>query len=102
MARKLTMVLVASFLFLSPAGATLTPQKDRLISDKARQITPKVESSTPEENDDGKLVISDDTEVQLDGKESKLEDVPKTAEVILMELGKDKKSVLKIHFRTKK
>jgi hypothetical protein len=101
MARKLTLVLVASFLLLSPASAKLAPQKDRLISDKAREVTPKVEAGTPEE-DDGKLVISDDTEVQLDGKASKLEEVPKTAEVILMELGKDKKSVLKIHFRTKK
>jgi hypothetical protein len=101
MTRMLTMVLVASLLFLSPASATLAPQRDRLISDKIRQVTPKVESSAPEE-DNGKLVISDDTEIQLDGKASKLEDVPKTAEVILMELGKDKKSVLKLYFRTKK
>jgi hypothetical protein len=95
------MVLVASFLCLSVAHANLTPSKDRLNLDRARPAAPKVESSTPAE-DDGKLVISDTTEVMLDGKECKLEEVPKTAEVVLLELGKDKKAVMKIHFRTKK
>jgi hypothetical protein len=95
------MVLVASFLCLSVAHANLTPSKDRLNLDRARPAAPKVESSTPAE-DDGKLVISDKTEVMLDGNVCKLQDVPKDAEVVHLEVDKDKKSVLKIHFRTSK
>ena len=98
---RLTLVLGAFFLFLSVAHATLTPSKQRSIGDGVRPLAPKVEPNTPAE-DDGKLVISDTTEVMLDGKECKLEEVPKTAEVVLLEVGKDKKAVMKIHFRTKK
>src|SRR6266852_7375546 len=99
--KRLTLVLVAFFLSLSIAHATLTPSKPRSIVDGVRPLAPKVEPNTPAE-DDGKLVISDSTEVMVDGKVCKLEEVPKTAEVVLLEVGKDKKSVLKIHFRTKK
>jgi hypothetical protein len=83
------------------AHAKLSPFKDRLISDRPRPPAPKAESSAQPE-DDGKLVISDKTEVVLDGKVCKMEDVPKNAEVIRLEVGTDKKSVLRIHFRTKK
>ncbi|SRR5260370_37965725 len=103
---RLTLVLVAFFLSLSVAHATLTPSKQRSIGDGVRPLVPKVAPNTVEPNtpaeDDGKLVISATTEVMLDGKECKLEEVPKTAEVVLLEVGKDKKAVMKIHFRTKK
>jgi hypothetical protein len=99
--KRLTMALVAFFLFVAVAQATLTPSKQRSIVDGPRPIAPKVEPNIPAE-DDGGLVISDTTEVRLDGKVCELEEVPKTAEVVLLEIGKDKKSVLKIHFQTKK
>jgi hypothetical protein len=97
---RLTMVLVASFLSLSLAHASLAPQKERSIFDRPLPPAPKAEPA--EEQEGGGLVISDDTEVKLDGKGCKYEEIPESAEVILLEVGKDKKSVLKLHFRTKK
>jgi hypothetical protein len=97
---RLTMVLVASFLSLSVAHASLAPPKERSIFDRPVPPAPKAEPAAEQEA--GGLVISDDTEVKLDGKVCKYEEIPESAEVILLEVGKDKKSVLKLHFRTKK
>jgi len=55
----------------------------------------------PKPKDDG-LVITDATEVKLNGKVCQYEDVPGNAEIILLEVGRDKKAILKIHFRTQK
>jgi hypothetical protein len=94
------MVLVASFLCLSVAHASLAQPKERSIFDRPLPPAPKAEPAAEQEG--GGLVISDDTEVKLDGKVCKYEEIPESAEVILLEVGKDKKSVLKLHFRTKK
>ena len=96
---RLTMVLAASLFSLSVAHASLTTPKERSIFDRPLPPAPKAEPAPEQE---GGLVISDDTEVKLDGKVCKYEDIPESAEVILLEVGKDKKSVLKLHFRTKK
>jgi hypothetical protein len=93
------MVLAATLLALSVAHASLATPKERSIFDRPLPPAPKAEPAA--EQEDG-LVISDDTEVKLDGKECKYESIPESAEVILLEVGKDKKSVLKLHFRTKK
>jgi hypothetical protein len=95
---RLTIALVTSFLGLSMAHASLSSVKERSPFDKLPPPAPKAEAA-PEQ--DGGLAISDDTEVKLDGKLCKYEDIPESAEVILVELAKDKKSVLKLHFRTK-
>ena len=95
---RLTIALVTSYLGLSMAHASLAPVKERSPFDKLPPPAPKAEAA-PEQ--DGGLVISDDTELKLDGKLCKYEDIPECAEVILVELAKDKKSVLKLHFRTK-
>jgi hypothetical protein len=81
------------------AHASLAPSKDRPLFDKPLPTAPKAE---PAPHSDGELVISDDTEVKLDGKACKYEDIPESAEVILLEVSRDKKAVLKLHFRSKK
>src|SRR5437588_8886724 len=96
---RLTMVLVAFCLCLTSARGSLTPTKERSPFAKPPKSAP--EKKADPEADPG-LVISDETEVQLDGRACKYEDIPETAEVVLLELAKDQKAVLKIHFRTKK
>jgi hypothetical protein len=96
---RLTTALVFPFVCFSFAHASLAAPKERPLFDKPLPPAPKAEAAPDQ---DGGLVISDDTEVKLDGKVCKYEDIPESAEVVLLELGKDKKSVLKLHFRTKK
>jgi hypothetical protein len=96
---RLTMALAASVLCLSAAHASLAPTKERPLFDRPLPAVPKTD---PAPESDGNLVISDDTEVKLDGKACKYEEIPESAEVILLEVSRDKKSVLKLHFRTKK
>ncbi len=55
-----------------------------------------------EKPDKPKLVITDKTEVQLDGQACKLADVPGTASVVSLEVSADKKTILKIHFQSQK
>jgi hypothetical protein len=51
---------------------------------------------------EGKFHITDETEVQLDGRPCKYADVPSDAVVVLVELAADGKTVLKAHFRSRK
>jgi hypothetical protein len=48
------------------------------------------------------FVITEQTEVLLDGKPCKYQDVFGNARIVRMEVAEDKKTVLKIHFRTAK
>ena len=96
---RLTMALAALLLCLPMAHARLASAKDRPVFDRPLPPAPKAEPAT---QSDGELVISDDTEVKLDGKACKYEDIPESAEVILLEVSADKKAVLKLHFRSKK
>src|SRR5690349_2486621 len=100
---RLTMALVALLCVLAPASARLAPSQDRLRSD--RSLPPHlVRDAGPsaDAQDDGGLVINDDTEIRLDGQTCKYNDVPRDAEIILLDVSSDMKAVRKIHFRTKK
>jgi hypothetical protein len=59
-----------------------------------------VKTFAPAEPKD-EFTMSDQTEVQLDGKACKYADVPNDAQITLLEVSKDR-VILKIHFRTKK
>jgi hypothetical protein len=54
-------------------------------------------AAEPEEE----YVITARTEIILDGKECKFDDVPDDAEIILMEVAANRKTILKIHFESK-
>jgi hypothetical protein len=97
---RLTLALVGTILCISVAYGTLAPPTERPILDRLRGPTPTAEPAPPAEK--GGLAISDDTEVMLDGKACTLADVPKDAQIILLQVGSDKRTILKIHFRTKK
>jgi hypothetical protein len=48
------------------------------------------------------FVVTEQTEILLDGKPCKYQDVARDARIVRMEVAEDKKTVLKIHFRTRK
>ncbi len=98
---RLTMVLVALLGCLSSAQGSLSPRPEQPGPAKDVRSRFLTETAKPQPKDDG-LVITDHTEVRLNGKVCNYEDVPGNAEIILLEVGRDKKEILKIHFRTRK
>ncbi len=102
-----TTTFAAFLCFLPPALANLSPRNDlpNLGKDpvpKAGKDAPAASAPTDEKKEDQKLVITDKTEVQLDGKDCKLADVPGTASVVNLEVAADKKTIVKIHFQSPK
>jgi hypothetical protein len=47
------------------------------------------------------LLLTEATEVLLDGKACRYADVPETAEIVLLEVSADRTEIRKIHFRSK-
>jgi hypothetical protein len=105
---RLTLAMVAWMSFAAIASASLTPRKeptplrneapkvqDAMLSAAALELAlgPK---TTPE------FVVTDQTEILLDGKPCRYEAVPAHAVIVRMEVSEDKKTVLKIHFRVRK
>jgi hypothetical protein len=90
------------------------------VSVSAASLTPRTETSTFGENDvplrlaskicaqaveqvaRSPYVLNERTEVLLDGKPCKYENVPANASILRMETAADQKTVLKIYFRSRK
>ncbi len=96
---RLTVSLAVLLCAVAPAFATRAPHEGRLYSGALPAHV--LDAAAPAAAKDA-LVISADTEVRLDGKPCKYEDVPRDAEVTLIDLSADQQVVRKIHFRTKK
>jgi hypothetical protein len=95
-----TMALVAFLVFVSISDAGLVRRtEDGVLKQRIDQRLVRT-APAPAANDE--LVITEQTEVKLDGQTCRYADVPEDAEVVLLELSADKKAVLRIHFRTKK
>jgi len=95
---RLFLILAVSLCGFSTASATFTPSKTgpsfgQNLSRTWRVDTPFARVSTG-------LTINPMTEVKLDGRSCKYEDVPTDAEIVLLDV--HRKLVRKIHFRTKK
>jgi hypothetical protein len=71
----------------SAANATLSVPKERPLGEILRPRATKI-------------VVDEATELRLDGNPCTFEELPATAEVILLELGADGRTILKLHFRT--
>ena len=97
---RLTVALVAVLCLASSTRAGLVPQKDRLgpKKDPVRQAVKKEAGARVHL---GEFVISEDTEIKLDGRPCKFHDVPGSASIILLEVAAhDRTAVLRVHFRT--
>lgn len=80
--------------FLCLLLAVVAPPSGRLERLAARLVL--------KEPADTDFVITDDTDVRLDGKPIKYADVPEGAQIERLELAADERTILKIHFRSKK
>jgi hypothetical protein len=101
---RLTLALAAWLALVSVAPASLSPRKERLPLDPdvapapARQFSAlAVKPSAASE-----YVVTELTEILLDGKPCRYEDVPEKATILRMEVAPDGKTVLRAHFRTGK
>ncbi len=89
-------------------SASLTPRKDLPPLGKAVPSVPAsilsidaLEQVAGRETEP-EFVVTNQTEVLLNGKACRYEEVPSQARIVRMEVAADKKTVLKIHFRTRK
>jgi hypothetical protein len=97
---RLTLALIAVLVFLHSASASLAPRQNLLESEK--HIPAKFVKNAKPEEDQPELTITADTEIKLDDRPCKYADVPKDAEIILIDVSADKKVIRKLHFRSKK
>lgn len=96
---RLTTALAVLFLALSPAFGTVAPRKGD--PDVRRDLLSQCEKADPPRQD-VRLVLTDKTEIRLDGRACKLQDIPRGADVIQVDVAADRKTILRIHFRSKK
>lgn len=85
----------------SPARSNDTRTLGReLPPSVVRAISPEIFKSASGTGQKEEFRITYETEIVLDGRPCKYRDVPSNAVILKMEVGTDKKTVLKIHFRT--
>jgi hypothetical protein len=103
---RATLVLLFALSFLSPVSASLAPRPERPIPGRElsalvrktllSEITPAASARTRKEE----FQVTDETEVTLDGRPCKYRDVPANATIIKLELAADRRTVVKVHFRS--
>jgi hypothetical protein len=105
---RLTLALAAWISLVSVASATVAPRKEPSpFGNGIRQIyTPRLATDSLEQAAGrvagAEFVVTNQTEVLLNGKPCRYEEVPGHASILRMEVAADKKTVLKVHFRTGK
>jgi hypothetical protein len=102
------MAFVAFSWFLSPAWASLSAPRDAPLFNK--ELSRDWPRTHPQEagqeasgaGQPGEFVITDETEVTLDGCACCYKDVPSKVSIKHLEVAADRKTVLKIDFRTRR
>jgi hypothetical protein len=103
---RLTLAVAAFLGCLSSASASRSrPAEPRLPKapfhhtlDSLLTEAQKVASALPQPE----YMLTEQTEVRLNGRPIKYNDVPESAQIILLEVGSDQKTIRRIHFETKK
>jgi hypothetical protein len=107
----MTRLLLAMALVLStlpPARASLSQPRDRSGSDRtlsaglARAFSTPLGRPASGPSGREEFRLTEDSEILLDGRPCSYKDVPGNVSITHMELGADKKTILKIHFRTRR
>jgi hypothetical protein len=93
---------------VSVASASLTPRKESLPFGKevpqgrAAKLPARALEQVAGRETTPEFLVTDQTEIRLNGKLCKYHEVPAGASIVLIELAADQKTALKIHFRTRK
>jgi hypothetical protein len=103
---RLTGALVAVLCLCSSVGATTT------LNDKLPRIRPSVEAVRPSSPPAavapapagvaGEFSLTADSEVRVNGRRCEYKDVPAGATIVRIEVAPDRKTVVRIEFRTTK
>jgi hypothetical protein len=101
---RLTLALAACITLASVASASLTPRKERplLGPEVPRAQAPRLSAEAAGRGAASEFKVTEQTEILLDGKACRYQDVPGQAAILRMVVAPDGKTVLKIHFRVKK
>jgi hypothetical protein len=87
--------------FLSPATAIVTPRRERLSGPEKGYLL--IEKQLQDLSSESTYLITEKTEVLLDGRKCPYEKVPNSAKIILMEIDSEaNKVILRIHFQSQK
>jgi hypothetical protein len=103
---RLTLALAAWLSFASVSSASLTPRKEpRRFANEAppapaSQLPAQALEQATGAETQSEFIVTEGTEILLNGKPCKYADVPASASIVRMEVAADKKTLLKIHFRT--
>jgi hypothetical protein len=105
---RLTLVLAAWMSLVSVTSASLTPRKEspalreEISRVRATNLLARAPEQVAGQGPGSEFVLTNETEILLNGKPCKYEAVPKHASIVRMEVAEDRRTVLKIHFRTRK
>jgi hypothetical protein len=81
----------------APGAPTALPQKAHVPSNGVAEARPTRVGSGP-----APFVITRETEVRLDGRLCQYEEVPEGAVITAAEVGPDRRTFLRVHFRSAK
>ena len=104
---RLILTLAAWMSLVSAGWASLTPPKKlppfgkEVSQIPASKLWAKALEQEAGREAEPEFVVTHRTEVLLNGKPFKYEEIPSHASIVWMEVAEDKKTVLKIHFRTR-
>ena len=108
---RLTLVIAALLCPLSAVMASFSPHTDYPALGRDALAAPgsrlpdldknAAERTAQKESQKQSFTITDETDVRLDGRACKFEDVPGTATVVAIDLAADGKTVVKLHFKSK-
>jgi hypothetical protein len=105
---RLILVLAAWMSLVSTVSASLTPRKEPApLREEVRLVLPVKSLLAAQEQgvareSESEFVVTERTEILLNGKPCKYEEVPRHSSIVKMEVAADKKTVRRIHFRTRK
>ena len=107
---RLTIALAVWIGLVSVAPASLAPRREPRIgngllaqaSRRSTQVVQQPARKAARAEAQPEYVLTQETEVLLDGKPCKYEDVPATASIVKMEVAADRKTVLRVRFRSRK
>jgi hypothetical protein len=100
---RLLGALVASIVCLSPVAASLGTPKDLSREHREPYRRAKQAVAAAHATEQGvDFVMTADSEVWLDGRPCEYKKVPATAEIVRVEVAPDRKTILRIEFRSAK
>ncbi len=103
---RLALTLAVWMSVVSVVEATLSPRSEprtaRVPSPEVARLAAQLLSPAANRGATPEFVLTEQTEILLDGQPCKFEEIPAHARITHLEVAADNKTALKIHFRTRK